>query len=235
MRSPPRVISHFSSSQGSSNPSRLRERRSSERPTSAVLSDPSGDRTARVASAHCPCPDATRGSHLGRHAARWSQATAPAGPVGDGCSTARALLVCELIEHKGSMQGRRVIPPALLRGALIGTIASAGLGSVAWGGFIPGGGPERSDCYTQLYVADVESPGPQVKRKRIVSCTAVRQRLPVGETVGSPELRSANPHGGAGSGDEGRPQVPREAGDIPRGDRHAGNNPGTRPRHVLSQ
>ena len=64
MRSPPRVISHFSSSQGSSNPPRLRERRSSERPTSAVLSDPSGDRTARVASAHCPCPDATRGSHL---------------------------------------------------------------------------------------------------------------------------------------------------------------------------
>jgi plastocyanin len=69
------------------------------------------------------------------------------------------------------MQGRRVVPPALLRGVLLGTIASAGLGSVAWGGFIPGGGPERSDCYTQLYVADVESPGPRVKRKRIVSCT----------------------------------------------------------------
>jgi len=69
------------------------------------------------------------------------------------------------------MQCRRVIPPALLRGALIGTIAGAGLGAVAWAGFIPGGGPERSDCYTQLYVADVESPGPQVKRKHIVSCT----------------------------------------------------------------
>jgi plastocyanin len=45
------------------------------------------------------------------------------------------------------------------------------MGSLAWGGFIPGGGSERSDCYTQLYVAGIDSPGPQVRRERVVSCT----------------------------------------------------------------
>src|SRR5262249_38291450 len=115
-------------------------------------------------------PTRQEGRTSGRHAARWSEQSPATRPIGDGRSAARALLVRELMEHKGSMQGRSVVPPSLLRGALLGTIASAGLGSVAWGGFIPGGGPERSDCYTQLYVANVESPGPQVKRKRIVSC-----------------------------------------------------------------
>jgi hypothetical protein len=39
------------------------------------------------------------------------------------------------------------------------------------GRFIPGGGSARSDCYTQLYVAEIDSPGPQVKGNRIVFCT----------------------------------------------------------------
>jgi len=42
---------------------------------------------------------------------------------------------------------------------------------LAWAGFIPGGGSERSDCYAQLYVANVDSPGPQVKGGRVVTCT----------------------------------------------------------------
>jgi plastocyanin len=57
---------------------------------------------------------------------------------------------------------------AAAAGLMVGV---AGMGSLAWGGFIPGGGSDRSDCYTQLYVAGIDSPGPQVRRERIVSCT----------------------------------------------------------------
>ncbi len=51
--------------------------------------------------------------------------------------------------------------------AVLPIVAAA---SLAWGGFIPGGGSKRTDCYTQLYVRGVDNPSPQVKRNRIVSC-----------------------------------------------------------------
>src|SRR5262249_23523882 len=38
-------------------------------------------------------------------------------------------------------------------------------------GLIPGGGPARSDCYVELNVVGIESPGPDVRGGRVVSCT----------------------------------------------------------------
>jgi len=54
---------------------------------------------------------------------------------------------------------------------MVAAVVAAWSEPPAWAGFIPGGGPERSDCYTQLFVAQIDSPGPQVKGRRIVSCT----------------------------------------------------------------
>ena len=68
-------------------------------------------------------------------------------------------------------EGRRIPIPRRLAAVMASTVAAAWAESPAWAGFIPGGGPERSDCYTQLYVAEIDSPGPQVKGRRIVSCT----------------------------------------------------------------
>src|SRR5262249_54495086 len=38
-------------------------------------------------------------------------------------------------------------------------------------GLIPGGGPASSDCYVELNVVGIESPGPDVSGGRVVSCT----------------------------------------------------------------
>ena len=54
--------------------------------------------------------------------------------------------------------------PALLALAL-------GAVSVALAGLIPGGGPQRSDCYVELSVQGVDNPGSQVSNSRIVRCT----------------------------------------------------------------
>jgi plastocyanin len=58
-----------------------------------------------------------------------------------------------------------------LVGVVVAAVAATWSEPPAWAGFIPGGGSERSDCYTQLFVAKVDSPGPLVKGRRIVSCT----------------------------------------------------------------
>jgi hypothetical protein len=71
--------------------------------------------------------------------------------------------------HAASTQDRGVHRPGRLAAVVVSTMACTG--SVAWAGFIPGGGPERSDCYAQLYVAQIDSPGPQVRGKHVVSCT----------------------------------------------------------------
>jgi plastocyanin len=54
---------------------------------------------------------------------------------------------------------------------LLSVIALVATATSAAAGFVPGGGPERTDCYTQLYVEGVDYPGPQVRAKRIVTCT----------------------------------------------------------------
>jgi plastocyanin len=41
----------------------------------------------------------------------------------------------------------------------------------AWAGLIPGGGPQPSDCYLELDVQGVDTPGPQVTSNRVVECT----------------------------------------------------------------
>jgi plastocyanin len=41
----------------------------------------------------------------------------------------------------------------------------------AWAGLIPGGGPQKSDCYVELDVQGVDTPGSQVTNNRIVRCT----------------------------------------------------------------
>ena len=55
--------------------------------------------------------------------------------------------------------------------ALLSVIALVAAVTSAAAGFVPGGGPERTDCYTQLYVEGVDYPGPQVRAKRFVTCT----------------------------------------------------------------
>jgi hypothetical protein len=50
-------------------------------------------------------------------------------------------------------------------------IAGAAVGWPGCGGLVPGGGSERSDCYVELLVQGVDSPGAQVERSRIVICT----------------------------------------------------------------
>ena len=49
--------------------------------------------------------------------------------------------------------------------------ATVGCAWVAWAGLIPGGGPQRSDCYAELEVQGVDVPGLQVKSSRVVACT----------------------------------------------------------------
>ena len=51
--------------------------------------------------------------------------------------------------------------------AMLSVIAAA----PTWGGFVPGGGSKRTDCYGGLDVGRIDNPSPQVKRNRIVSCT----------------------------------------------------------------
>jgi plastocyanin len=48
--------------------------------------------------------------------------------------------------------------------------AIAGVGSLVSAGLIPGGGPKKSDCYVELSVQNVDSPGPDVKGNRTVRC-----------------------------------------------------------------
>jgi plastocyanin len=50
-------------------------------------------------------------------------------------------------------------------------LAMAVAGSLVSAGLIPGGGPQRTDCYVEASVQGVDSPGPQVKSNRIVLCT----------------------------------------------------------------
>ncbi len=49
-------------------------------------------------------------------------------------------------------------------------LLAAGLASRAAAGSIPGGGPQRSDCYLEIDVQGIDNPGPQVQRNRIVQC-----------------------------------------------------------------
>jgi plastocyanin len=57
----------------------------------------------------------------------------------------------------------------------LGTIALLALtfacAWAAWAGLIPGGGPQPSDCYLELDVQGVDTPGPQVTSNRVVECT----------------------------------------------------------------
>jgi plastocyanin len=62
---------------------------------------------------------------------------------------------------------RRVAAGALLAGTMLSVLAA----TPTWGGFVPGGGSKRTDCYAGLYVGRIDNPSPQVKRNRIVSCT----------------------------------------------------------------
>ena len=48
--------------------------------------------------------------------------------------------------------------------------AIAGVGSLVSAGLLPGGGPKNSDCYVELSVQNVDSPGPDVKGNRTVRC-----------------------------------------------------------------
>ena len=48
--------------------------------------------------------------------------------------------------------------------------AIAGAGSLVSAGLIPGGGPKKSDCYVELSVQNVDSPGLDVKGNRTVRC-----------------------------------------------------------------
>jgi plastocyanin len=48
--------------------------------------------------------------------------------------------------------------------------AIAGVGSLVSAGLIPGGGPRKSDCYVELSVQNIDSPGPDVKGNRTVRC-----------------------------------------------------------------
>jgi hypothetical protein len=50
-------------------------------------------------------------------------------------------------------------------------LAMAVAGSLVSAGLIPGGGPQRTDCYVEASVQGVDSPGPQVQSNRIVLCT----------------------------------------------------------------
>lgn len=49
--------------------------------------------------------------------------------------------------------------------------ATVGCAWVAWAGLIPGGGPQRSDCYAELEVQGVDVPSIQVTHSRVVECT----------------------------------------------------------------
>jgi plastocyanin len=50
------------------------------------------------------------------------------------------------------------------------SMLAAGLAPRAAGGLIPGGGPQRSDCYLEIDVQGIDNPGPQVQRNRVVQC-----------------------------------------------------------------
>jgi plastocyanin len=81
------------------------------------------------------------------------------------------LLDALIMGNSGKDIGRRTIFATSISATVAASIATAGLGTVAWAGFIPGGGPERSDCYTELYVRGIENPSAQVQRNRVVFCT----------------------------------------------------------------
>lgn len=59
------------------------------------------------------------------------------------------------------------------RKALVAAMLAAAIGGAwaAWAGLVPGGGPQRSDCYVELQVDGVDVPGPQVRSNRVVDCT----------------------------------------------------------------
>lgn len=69
------------------------------------------------------------------------------------------------------MPDHRMALTVRLAALAVSTIAAAGIPSRAWAGLIPGGGAERSDCYVELSVLAVDSPGPQVTDGRVVTCT----------------------------------------------------------------
>jgi hypothetical protein len=48
--------------------------------------------------------------------------------------------------------------------------AIAGVGSFVSAGLLPGGGPKKSDCYVELSVQNIDSPGPDVQGNRTVRC-----------------------------------------------------------------
>src|SRR5262245_13153485 len=54
--------------------------------------------------------------------------------------------------------GPRVQQPGRLAAVIVSTVAAVLSDSPAWAGFIPGGGSKRSDCFTQLFVAGIDSP-----------------------------------------------------------------------------
>jgi plastocyanin len=61
-------------------------------------------------------------------------------------------------------QRRKTLLAAMLAAATGGAWA-------AWAGLVPGGGPQRSDCYVELQVEGVDVPGAQVTNSRVVTCT----------------------------------------------------------------
>jgi plastocyanin len=54
--------------------------------------------------------------------------------------------------------------------AVVAAALAVGVGSLVWAGLIPGGGPQKSDCYVEANVLDVDVPSPDVTSNRIVRC-----------------------------------------------------------------
>jgi hypothetical protein len=76
-----------------------------------------------------------------------------------------------LMGEKASTRPNRASVTSRLAAITVSVLASAAVARLASAGLVPGGGQPESDCYAELLVLDVDTPGPLVTNDRVVSCT----------------------------------------------------------------